>query len=325
MPTRPVAERKDSPYKFLDAYDRDDREIFFGRERETQTLLSDIVISRLVVLFAKTGTGKTSLINAGVRPLLEEDGYHTVFVRVRGDALGSLRDALADEKFDFDVTKSLGAQLTLFAEQVEKPTVVFFDQFEEFFQYTAFPDPPRGAAFVDEVASAYRENRDVHIVFSMREDFFAQMDMFRDELPTIFHNDSNLRLQWFDLDQARAAISEPAAKRQVRIERDLEDRILADLDAAGRVEPAQLQIVCDTLWEQQRDGLLTVAEYDRLATGATGTVAQQILNGRLEERLQALGDGELGLLARVLPELPCEERADEADLGREAACRGAGR
>src|SRR5215218_2373950 len=120
-----------SPYKFLDAYELDDREIFFGRDRETQTLLSDIVISRLVVLFAKTGTGKTSLINAGVRPLLEEDGYHTVFVRIRGDGLASLRDALGAQGFAFDVEKSLGKQLASFADAVGGPVVVFFDQFEE--------------------------------------------------------------------------------------------------------------------------------------------------------------------------------------------------
>ena len=55
-----------SPFKFLDYYDVDDEEIFFGRKRETEILFNDITTSRLVVLFAKTGTGKTSLINAGV-------------------------------------------------------------------------------------------------------------------------------------------------------------------------------------------------------------------------------------------------------------------
>src|SRR5882757_5446323 len=73
------------PYKFLDYYRKNDRQLFFGRERETETLLSDIVTARLVIIFAKTGSGKSSLINAGVRPRLEELDYQTFWIRVEQD------------------------------------------------------------------------------------------------------------------------------------------------------------------------------------------------------------------------------------------------
>ena len=74
-----------APYKFLDPFEPEDRARFFGRDREIKILLADIVTTRLVVLFARTGTGKTSLINAGVRPLLHERGYVTFFIRVDAD------------------------------------------------------------------------------------------------------------------------------------------------------------------------------------------------------------------------------------------------
>lgn len=61
-----------SPYKFLDAYTRHDAEIFFGRDLEIKALLSDVLLSKLTVLFARTGTGKTSLIRAGLIPRLEK-------------------------------------------------------------------------------------------------------------------------------------------------------------------------------------------------------------------------------------------------------------
>src|SRR4051812_1400181 len=86
----------ESPYKFLHYYRKKDRGIFFGRKAETQVLLSDVAVTRLVVLFAKTGTGKTSLINAGVRPILEEDGYATFFIRVKKDPIESARKAIAE-------------------------------------------------------------------------------------------------------------------------------------------------------------------------------------------------------------------------------------
>src|SRR3954468_3136326 len=82
------------PYKFLDSYGPDDRDIFVARDREAETLVGDIISSRLVVLFAKTGTGKTSLINAGVRPRLEDRGYATFFIRAREDPLQSARATL---------------------------------------------------------------------------------------------------------------------------------------------------------------------------------------------------------------------------------------
>src|SRR6185503_3922283 len=88
----------ESPYKFLDYYEFNAKnpEPFFGRQKETQILLSDILVSRLVVLFAQTGTGKTSLINAGVRPLLEKRDYKHVLIRVREDAAESATTELKD-------------------------------------------------------------------------------------------------------------------------------------------------------------------------------------------------------------------------------------
>src|ERR1041384_6174194 len=89
---------QDSPYKFLDYYEfnKENPEPFFGRQSESQILLSDILVSRLVVPFPQTGTGKTSLINAGVRPLLEKRNYKPVLIRVRNDPAESARAELTD-------------------------------------------------------------------------------------------------------------------------------------------------------------------------------------------------------------------------------------
>src|SRR6476660_1150097 len=121
MQSNPLA---DSPYKFLEYYDytTGDQELFFGRERETQILLSDIIVRRLVVLFAKTGTGKTSLINAGVRPLLDKRGYATYFVRVSDDPIASAREVLRNGTKALDSQgDSLSTLLT--AKAKEKPLV----------------------------------------------------------------------------------------------------------------------------------------------------------------------------------------------------------
>ena len=298
-----------SPYKFLDAYGREDRDVFFGRERETQILLSDVMVSRLVVLFARTGTGKTSLINAGVRPALEDRGYATFMVRVRQDPAASARDELlGDSRISGLASGSLPLQLERVVGALEQPIVVFFDQFEEFFIYLMSRREQRERArqFISDVASIHG-NRDsgVHLVFSMREDFMAAMDDFREKIPTIFHQDSSLRLRWFDDEQAEAAIGGPAAARGVPFEPELVRRMIEDLRDEDRVEPAQLQIVCDTLWRRAQDGRVTLADYVALGERrGAGTIAERILRQRLEEEFEKVESRErLELLADLLPRL----------------------
>jgi hypothetical protein len=207
----------ESPYRFLDYYRMADRPLFFGREREAQILLSEVVVGRLVVLFAKTGTGKTSLINAGVRPLLEERGFTTLFVRVSRDPATSVGDALREIGIDLQGPDSLAAQLKGVAEQLGQPIVLFFDQFEEFFIYRVRDAPAAAYSFIEDLAELYHDRgAGVHVVLSLREDFFVELDMFRDDIPTIFHNDSNLRLSWFQEEQALAAIIRPAEATGVR-------------------------------------------------------------------------------------------------------------
>jgi hypothetical protein len=282
----------DSPYKFLDSYREDDHERFFGRNRETEMLLSDVVISRLVVLFAKTGTGKTSLINASVRPALHRRGYETFFVRVRRDPAASAREELLRHpQISALEGATLAEELANAVTSLEppRPIVVFFDQFEEFFLYLAREEPDAARAFVSDLAELYRNRESaVHVVLSMREDFYVELDSFRDDIPTIFQRESNLRLRWFEREQARAAIVGPLEAERTAIEPELVERLLDDLSRRhGLVEPAQLQIVCDTLWRESEDGVLTLDEYVGLGheEGAS-TIAEQIVSSRLAEQFE---------------------------------------
>lgn len=318
----------DTPYKFLDYYSLDDAGIFFGRERETSILLSDIVVNRLVVLFAPTGTGKTSLINAGVRPRLRDQGYATFFVRVNEDPVESARaELLSHAEIDTLKGERLAEQLENVVDRLGRPIVIFFDQFEEFFIYVYNRNRERGREFIADIARLYHDgDSGVHTVFSMREEFFADMDAFRDEIPTIFHNDSNLRLRRFDMNQARDAIVYPARTFKVRMDSDLVDRLLADLSDSsseephhssepGLIEPAQLQIVCDTLWTRseatrKKEGRITFADYNELGgRSLEENVAKQVLYRRLEDGFKEIESPyELDLLARLLPLLKTREQ-----------------
>src|SRR5512134_3544251 len=66
-------------------FERSERNLFFGRDRETSELLSLVVSSRVVLCYAPSGAGKTSLMNAGLQPRLEQEGFEVLpSTRVRG-------------------------------------------------------------------------------------------------------------------------------------------------------------------------------------------------------------------------------------------------
>ncbi len=134
-----------------------EREMFFGRDRDIAGLFQMIRLEQLVVLFGKSGLGKTSLLSAGVLPLLRETGkYMPVEVR-----FGYAGDLGADEIFwrklsaGCDLQTGLWQKITvlsagfnhhtaegfwllakcLAAANNEKTLVLVFDQFEELFNF----------------------------------------------------------------------------------------------------------------------------------------------------------------------------------------------
>ena len=129
-----------------------DQQLFFGREQEIKQLSERIIAEDITVLFGKSGDGKTSLINAGLKPAFRELGYLPVRARIFNSPenispLQAIYQAIAAEA---EMTKMhLPAdwqQETLWetffrlqptAQNHLKPVVLIFDQFEELFTLLA--------------------------------------------------------------------------------------------------------------------------------------------------------------------------------------------
>src|SRR6266496_936288 len=147
------------PYRFLRNYEftKEDIQVFRGRRREAACLFSEITTRHLVVLFAPTGTGKSSLINAAVRPALEKSGYRTLYIKPKQDVQKSIRDGLSEERLLESNGGDLTAQLRAAAQRADQPLVLFLDQFEEFFLYSADDATDASKEFVQAVAALYRD------------------------------------------------------------------------------------------------------------------------------------------------------------------------
>ena len=72
-----------SPFKFLDAYGAQDASVFFGRDEEIEALYRLLGESRLVLVYGKSGTGKTSLVQAGLSRKFSPTNWLPMTVRRR--------------------------------------------------------------------------------------------------------------------------------------------------------------------------------------------------------------------------------------------------
>lgn len=78
-----MAVNNNNPWKGLDSYSYSDNSIFYGRTDETKALVDTILNYRFTILYGPSGVGKSSLLNAGVRPKLAESNYFLVDVSMR--------------------------------------------------------------------------------------------------------------------------------------------------------------------------------------------------------------------------------------------------
>jgi hypothetical protein len=324
--------RPPRPFKFLDYYDETDTEIFFGRNSEILTAATQAQSTRLFVLTGESGAGKTSLLLAGILPRLRYRGLLTVPIRFFDDPLANLKQTLSDlekrrpEQAARYAAVDEGAPalgpagsllefIRTLQSRIGVPLVLALDQFEEFF--TRFPLQAQ-RRFVSELAEVVA-SRDVsvHCILVLREDFFVRLHMFRSQIPAIF--DHTLHLRRLETPQAEEAIVGPLKMFDIRFELDLVQTILTDLSQRGEIQPPQLQIVCDRIYQHLLDNevkVATLALYERLGS------AGGILGEYLEDVLKPLPELEQKTSRTILKALVTSDRMKDLLTAREVADLG---
>lgn len=142
-----------APYRGLAAYQPEDAALFFGREALTQTLVARVVAKPAtpLVVIGSSGSGKSSLLRAGLAATLIADGRQVVVVTPGDDPNAALAAATAGS----------GRGVA---------GVLIVDQFEELF---AAEHTPSASAFVEALATIHRAG--VVVVLGVRADFFDRI------------------------------------------------------------------------------------------------------------------------------------------------------
>jgi pSer/pThr/pTyr-binding forkhead associated (FHA) protein len=215
----------ENPWPGLAAYDEASRDFFHGREREAQELLRLIRLAPLTTLYSKSGLGKSSLLQAGLFPLLREQHFLPVYLRIdfsdgATDPLEQvalrLEAELARAEAEYPVRHGETLWRYLHREPLEiwskdnfpLVPVLVFDQFEEMFLHRG-SDPKRVEELRNSLADLI-ENRipaelatdaakpersqlsllSLHyrIVLSCREDFLPDLKSWEADVPSLLRN-----------------------------------------------------------------------------------------------------------------------------------------
>lgn len=275
---------KNNPYVGPRPYERKGPHQFSGRDREARDLLALLLAERVVLFYAKSGAGKTSLLNAKVIPALEEEDFHVLPVaRVSGDVSPGLRPGDVDNIFVFSVLSSLSGDhvspvdlcaysLTSFLQafylrpdegfENDQPFLLIIDQFEELF--TTHRDRWQEAeGFFVQVHDALEVLPSMGVIFAMREDYVAELDPYAALLSKRMR--ARFRMELLGPEGALEAIIRPALDQGIRFDEGVAERLVDDLrrirvqrvpgmDVEATtlgpfIEPVQLQVVCSRLWE----------------------------------------------------------------------------
>ncbi len=284
------------PYVGLQPYTEAERDYFFGREQDTETIAANLLTAPLTLLYGASGVGKTSVLAAGVVPHLrampdvlvvlfrtwQDETFlaalETEISRSAGNfgfrtpaLAGGARVADFGNTHDSDETlrnsqfairnSSFDEFLARAAQHTHRTLLIILDQFEEYFLYH-----PNSDSFDEQFARAVnRGDVNANFILSMREDALSQLDRFETRIPNLMSN--YLRLEHLNRDGAERAIRKPL-----------------DVYNARRTDAPPISIedaLVDALIDQVRTGRVTLGQ------AGLGTVGGDLVSSQTADTRDA--------------------------------------
>ena len=264
-------------------------EAIFGRERDVRRLLDVLLVDRFVLLQAPSGAGKTSLVQAGLIPLLQVENFGVLPTRITRlaqdmpgltvrdqyllNVLLSLEASLPSSRpLEELVNMGLDAYLNDRRERQDdiEAQVLIFDQLEELVLDPM--DQLEKVAFMSKVGSAIR-GADCWALFITRDEYVGPLYRHLNALRLPL---STFRLEFLEEAAAREAIQIPARVNGIEFSDTAVAQLLEDLRRAHiqqpdgttgivlapYIEPVQLQVVCRRLWQHLDPNTVTITERD---------------------------------------------------------------
>src|SRR5258705_1591440 len=338
-----------NPFPGLRPFETDEYGLFFGREGQSDALIERLQRSHFLAVVGTSGSGKSSLVRAGLLPALRGgmmagagSGWRIAIMRPGSDPIGNLAGALAEK----DVLLEAGGGLPpAEAEAVIEATLrrgslglveaapqarlqdhekllVVVDQFEELFRFRAarslFSPRDDASAFLKLLLEAAQQRElSIFIVPTMRSDFLGDCAQFQG-LPEAI-NDGQYLIPRMTRDERRFAITGPVGVKRCKITEPLVNRLMNDVGD----NPDQLPILQHALmrtWDywalHRRDGEPIGLEHYE----AVGTMSAA-LSRHADEAFAELPDERSRQVAEATFKALTERGADNRELRRPTCLR----
>ncbi|NEB05088.1 hypothetical protein [Streptomyces sp. SID13726] len=281
---RAASAEERAPYRGLARFEPDDSELFFGRDQQVGALLGLVRGHRFAAVFGASGSGKSSLLRAGLIPALrhERGADRPAVVRV---LTPGERPARTHES-------------ALVPREGELDTWVIVDQFEELF--TLCHDPAERDRFLDLLLRSRDPSSRLRVAIAVRGDFYGHCGAHPGLAEAVSR--ANLLVGPMSRDELREAITGPATAEGLNVERVLTSRVVDEVAERPGALPMLSHALLET-WRRRRGRTLTLAAYEEAGgvRGAIAASAEQVYGAldpeqartarRVLLRLIAPGDG----------------------------------
>jgi len=320
-----MADSIQNPYVGPRTFEEEDSPLFFGREREARDLLWLAMSEPLVLFYAPSGAGKSSLINTRLLPGLRREGFEVLPTgRVGGElpegipqvgniyvfnlllSLDQSREE-ASRLTHTSLSDYLEAHKAVPSEQDgdDQPSrVLIIDQFEEIF--TAHLDRwGERQDFFRQLRQAIRRDPLLWVVLTLREDYVASLDPYARSLPGKLR--ARFHMQRMGYQAALEAVKKPAEGNGRPFASGVAETLvdnLRQIHVHGQsraklgefVEPVQLQVVCYQLWENLKARPpAQITHQDLQELGDVDAALAEFYEGAVARVLAETGESEIGL------------------------------
>ena len=284
------------PFQGLQYFDEKDADRFFGREAVVAKIVGRLTITRFLAVIGASGSGKSSVVRAGVVPALRRgerlvDGslpptdsgqWDIRILTPSAHPLEALASSLTRDSESVSATTTVHADLSqdpnafslisrrVLSQNGKKHLLLVIDQFEEVF--TQCRQEEERLAFIENLLHAVdpANPKPITVVLTLRADFYPQL-AFHDRLRELVSQNQEF-IGAMSREELTRAILQPAALGNWKVQEGLVEVILDDLGN----EPGALPLLSHALletWKRRRGRVLTVSGYTD-AGGVRGAIAQ---------------------------------------------------